>query len=56
MYNRAIPETKTIILSLCGKCAHESVTPLKAVSPKTEKTTCEICGRKRFCVVYEVTK
>ena len=41
-------------ISICVICAHVSAAALKPVSPRTEKTVCEICGRKRFCVVYEV--
>lgn len=41
-------------VSICGKCAHESAAALKPMSPRTEKIACEICGRKRFCMVYEV--
>lgn len=39
---------------ICGKCVHESTAPMKSVSPRTEKATCELCGRRRFCMVYEV--
>ena len=41
-------------LLICGKCAHESSAPMKPVSPRTEKETCALCGRRRFCTVYEV--
>ena len=39
---------------ICGKCAHESTAQIKPVSPRTEKATCGLCGRKRFCMAYEV--
>ena len=53
--NRKLSQAaKVTTISICGKCAHESAAALKPVSPRTEKTVCEICGRKRFCVVHEV--
>lgn len=44
--------TKTIVI--CCKCAYESMAQMKPISQKTEKETCALCGRRRFCLVYEV--
>ena len=41
-------------LLICAKCAHESAATLKLINQRSEKTTCTICGRKRFCMEYEV--
>ena len=41
-------------LLICVKCAHESMAPMKSVSPRPEKATCALCGRRRFCLTYEV--
>ena len=41
-------------IMICGRCAYESVTRIKPVNQKSEKATCMLCGRRRFCLLYDV--